>query len=138
MTGTRTMLITRIGSAVGLAVSGYLHAELYLQGGYRFIPNIGTLFLLQASASFAVALLLVLGGPAVMLRLAVAGLAAGALGGFVLSRTVGVLGFTEHGLQPAPQSLISIVAEIGTLILLATPVLLYVGRRWQPAATGRR
>lgn len=138
LSGTPTMLITRIGAAVGLAVSGYIHAQLYATGGYQYIPNVGILFLLEASASFAVALLLLLGGPAVMLRLAAAALAAGALGGLVLSHTVGVLGFTEDGLRPAPQSLLSIIAETATLLLLALPPLSYLPPRRRRAATPPR
>jgi uncharacterized membrane protein YedE/YeeE len=72
---------------------------------------------LQASGSLAVALLLPLTS-AMMLRLAAA-LAAGALVGFILSRTIGILGFVEYGLQPAPQAMISVLVEIATLGLLA-------------------
>jgi hypothetical protein len=110
-------LLLRLAVAAGLAVSGYIHAELYVHG-YRVIPWIGPAFLLQASGSFAVAALLVLAGP-VILRLGAAALAIGALAGFLLSRTVGIFGFTETGLQPAPQALISIIAETATLGLLA-------------------
>ena len=106
----------RIASAATLAVSGYIHAQLYVTG-YRFIHVVGVLFLLQASASFAVAALVLVGGP-VLLRLAAAGAAAGALGGFAASRTVGVFGFTERGWQPSPQSLISVLVEVATLLLL--------------------
>jgi len=123
--------VLRIGTAVCLATSGYVHAELYVHG-YRTIPGIGPAFLLQASGSIAVALLLLIGAP-LILRLAAAALTAGALGGFVLSRTVGVFGFVEHGLQPAPQALISLLVEIATLGLLAIPLLprapLWGGRR---------
>ena len=107
----------RVASAATLSVSGYIHAQLYVTG-YRFIHVVGVLFLLQASASFAVAALVLVGGP-VLLRLAAAGAAAGALGGFAASRTVGVFGFTERGWQPSPQSLISVLVEVATLLLLA-------------------
>jgi len=50
-------------------------------------------------------------------------LAAGALVGFIASRTIGVLGFVEYGLLPAPQALISVLVEIGALALLAVPFL---------------
>ncbi|MFD8396705.1 hypothetical protein ACFV2N_48130, partial [Streptomyces sp. NPDC059680] len=80
---------------------------------------IGPLFLLQASASFALAALLLIGTPPPLLRAAEAGVALGALGGFTASRTVGVFGFTERGLQPAPQAVLSLLAETGTLLLLA-------------------
>ncbi|MEV5011615.1 MULTISPECIES: hypothetical protein [unclassified Streptomyces] len=114
----------RIAIAATLAGSGYIHARLYVDE-YRFIPVVGPLFLLQASVSFAVAALLLIGMPP-LLKLAAAGVALGALGGFAASRTVGVFGFTEHGLQPAPQALLSILAETGTLLLLAI---------WQAIAT---
>jgi hypothetical protein len=119
-------LVLRLAVAAGLAVSGYVHAELYIHG-YRVIPWVGPAFLLQASGSFAVAALLILSGP-VILRLGAAALAIGALAGFLLSRTVGIFGFTETGLQPAPQALISILAEVATLGLLAVPLLRRLGR----------
>ncbi|MGH3831655.1 MAG: hypothetical protein ACRDRS_14610 [Pseudonocardiaceae bacterium] len=110
--------LSRVGAAGCLAASGIIHAQLYVQG-YRVIPGVGPAFLLQASGSLAVALLLLL-TPAAIPRLAAAGLAAGALGGFVLSRTIGIFGFIEYGLQPAPQALISVIVELATLGLLAT------------------
>jgi hypothetical protein len=117
---------TRITIAATLAVSGYIHAQLYITG-YRYIHVIGVMFLIQAGASFALALLLPFGGP-LTLRIAAAGAAAGALAGFAASRTIGAFGFTERGLQPSPQSLISILAEAATLLLLI-PTLLHVLRR---------
>ncbi|MFF3517453.1 hypothetical protein [Streptomyces sp. NPDC002573] len=113
-------LALRWATAATLAAGGYIHAQLYVDE-YRFIPIIGPLFLLQASASFALAtLLLMMGTPPLLFRAAAAGVALGALGGFTASRTVGVFGFTERGLQPAPQAALSLVAETGTLLLLAT------------------
>ncbi|CAM5444925.1 hypothetical protein SCANM63S_01284 [Streptomyces canarius] len=38
----------RTATAATLAAGGYLHAQLYVDG-YRFIPVIGPLFLLQAA-----------------------------------------------------------------------------------------
>ncbi|MFF8950051.1 hypothetical protein ACF09I_14875 [Streptomyces sp. NPDC014940] len=105
-------------TAATLAAGGYVHAQLYVDE-YRFIHIIGPLFLLQASASFALAALLLLGTPPLLLRAAAAGVALGVLGGFTASRTVGVFGFTERGLQPAPQAILSLLAETGTLLLLA-------------------
>jgi hypothetical protein len=113
-------LLTRLGAAGCLAISGVLHAQLYLHG-YRMLPGVGPAFLLQASGALAVALLLALNTTAV-LRLAAAGLAAGALVAFIASRTVGVFGFVEYGLQPEPQALISILVEAAALVLLAAPL----------------
>lgn len=112
------LLLTRLGAASCLAISGIIHAQLYLHG-YRMLPGVGPAFLLQASGAFAVALLLAL-NTTVVLRLAAAGLAAGALAGFIASRTIGVFGFVEDGFQPAPQALISILVEAAALGLLAT------------------
>ena len=112
--------LARIAAAGCLAASGLLHAQLYLHG-YRTIPGIGPAFLLQASGSLAVALLLTLNST-IVLRLAAAALAAGALR-FIASRTIGVAGFVEYGLQPAPQALISLLVETAALALLAVPLL---------------
>jgi hypothetical protein len=118
---TRTDRLTHAATAATLATSGAIHAQLYLSG-YRSIPVIGTLFLLQASASLALAVLLLAGTllrPPALLYLAAAATAAGALAGFAASRTTGIFGFTERGLQPAPQSLLTLLAEAATLALLA-------------------
>jgi hypothetical protein len=121
MTTTPPLLLARVGAAGCLATSGVIHAELYLHG-YRTIPGIGPAFLLQASAAFAVSLLLLL-TPTVIPRLIAAAVTLGALGGFAASRTIGVFGFIEYGLQPAPQALISVLIELAALGLLARPLL---------------
>lgn len=123
---TVVRLAVRLTTAASLAAVGYLHALLY-RDGYRAVPTIGTSFLLLASASFAVAVLVAVGAP-VLIRLLAVGLASGALAGFVLSRTVGIAGFVERGLQPAPQALESLAAETLT-VLLATAGLALDDRR---------
>lgn len=87
MTSTGTAL--RIGIAGSLAISAAIHAYLYIHG-YQHVPTIGTAFLIQASVSFAVALLVLTGGPA-WLYWTAAIVAGGALLAFVSSRTVGLL-----------------------------------------------
>jgi len=126
----------RLAVAVTVAASGYVHAKLYVDG-YRFIPHIGPMFLLQAAASFALATLLLFGGP-LLVRLAAAGTALGALGGFVLSRTVGILGFTERGFQPHPEALLSVLSELATLGLLAAWWLYMLRHRAAAAAVHDR
>jgi hypothetical protein len=106
-------ITTRIGIAATLAASGISHAYLYIHG-YRHIPTIGTAFLVQASLSFALAALILAGGPA-WLRWAGAMLAGGSLVAFGLSRTVGLFGFSEQGWQPSPHAAISVVAEVLTV-----------------------
>jgi hypothetical protein len=118
-------VLSRIGIAVAVAISGVSHAYLYIHG-YRHIPTIGTAFLVQASVSFAVAALILVGGPA-WLRWLGAMLAGGSLVAFALSRTVGLFGFSEQGWQPSPHAAVDVVAELLTVGLFA--VYLVEGRR---------
>jgi hypothetical protein len=118
-------LITRIGIAVALTVSGISHAYLYIHG-YRHIPTIGAAFIVQASVSFAVAALILAGGPA-WLRWIGAMLAGGSLVAFALSRTIGLFGFSEQGWQPSPHAAVDVIAELLTVGLFA--VYLVEGRR---------
>jgi hypothetical protein len=130
-------ILSRLGIAAGLALTGYLHADLYVHG-YRALHVIGPSFLWLAGASFALAALFLVAALLVvatavpepaLLRLAAFGLAAGALAGFVLSRTVGLFGFLERGLQPAPQALLSLVAESAVLLLAGGGLLVGVAAR---------
>jgi drug/metabolite transporter (DMT)-like permease len=114
------MIVLRLAMAVATAVSGVSHAYLYVHG-YHHIPMIGTAFVVQAGVSFALALLILLGGPW-WLRWAAAGLAGGALVAFALSRTVGLFGFSETGWQPSPHAAISVIAEVLTVGLWAVYV----------------
>jgi hypothetical protein len=126
--------LLRLGVAASLAVSAATHAYLYIHG-YQHIPIIGTSFLLQASACFAVALLIVVGGPG-WLSWAGAGMAGGSLVAFILSRTVGLFGFSERGWDPAPHAAISVVAEVLTVLLWAGAFVSW--RRLRPAWPARR
>jgi hypothetical protein len=122
------MKVIRAALAVALTVTGVSHTYLYLHG-YHHIPIIGTAFLAQASISFALALLILTGGPS-WLQWAAAALAGGSVAAFVLSRTVGLLGFSERGWQPYPHAVISVVAEILAVGLWAAYLL---GNRWPRA-----
>lgn len=114
---TLTDISLRMGVAASLVVGAASHAYLYVHG-YRHIPTIGTAFLLQASVSLALALLIFLGGPA-WLRWAGAAVAGGSLVAFVLSRTVGLFGFSERGWDPSPYAAVSVCAEVVTVLLCA-------------------
>ena len=120
------MIVIRLAMALAVATSGISHAYLYVHG-YQHIPMIGTAFLVQAGASFALALLIPIGGPW-WLRWAAAALAGGALVAFTLSRTVGLFGFSETGWQPSPHAAISVIAEVVTVGLWA----IYVVGLWRP------
>lgn len=116
MTFSATHLALRVGISLSLAVSGYVHAYLYVDS-YRHIPTIGTAFLLQASLSFALAVVILAGGPW-WLHAGAAALAIGALTAFALSRVTGVFGFTEIGWEP-PYGPLAVIAELLTLALCA-------------------
>ena len=82
-----------IAGAALLVASGSIHLDLYLTG-YRSIPTIGWLFLLQVIAAYVLAVAIGVTGH----RLAAAAGAAfalGTLGGYLLSLKVGLFGFTE-------------------------------------------
>jgi hypothetical protein len=121
-----------VGAAVVL-VSGYVHFRLYFLGGYRGIApeqfgglTISRAFAVNAIAGFLLAWVLVisvrvprLAGPA---ALAGALFAAGTLGAYLLSRSVGLLGFDEHtttteGAVAAVAEVLAIVALGGWLVL---------------------
>lgn len=114
-------LALRIAISASLAVSGVIHAYLYIHG-YRDIPAVGPAFLVQGSVFCALAVLILVGGPGWLQLVALIG-AGGSLVAFALSRTVGLLGFTETGWQPSPYALITVVAEVLTLLLVVTMAL---------------
>jgi len=105
--------VLRIGFAATLFISGISHAYLYVHG-YQYIPTIGAAFVAQAGISFALAVLILAGGPG-WLRWAGALVAGGAVVAFALSRTVGLFGFSERGWQPTPHAAVSVAAELLTV-----------------------
>jgi hypothetical protein len=111
----------RGGISLTLAISGLIHADLYVHG-YRYVSTIGPAFLLQGSVFVALAILIALGGPR-WLQWAGGLAAAGSLVAFALSRTVGIAGFVEHGWAPAPQAALSVIAEVLTVVLCTVSVL---------------
>jgi hypothetical protein len=123
--------LLRIGLALSLAVSATSHSYLYIHG-YHYIPTIGAAFLIQASVSFALALLILVGGPG-WLSWAAAAVAGGSLVAFGLSRTIGLFGFAERGWEPSPHAAISVSAEALTVLLWAGAL---VG--WRRPSAGQR
>jgi predicted lipoprotein with Yx(FWY)xxD motif len=96
--GWPTIILRVAGSGLLIATAA-IHLDLYLTG-YRTIPTIGWLFLLQVIAAFALALA-VLAIPSrfvTLSRLAAgagAGFARATLGGYLLSVWTGLFGFKE-------------------------------------------
>jgi predicted lipoprotein with Yx(FWY)xxD motif len=92
-------VILRVAGGGLLLATGAIHLDLYLTG-YRAIPTIGWLFLLQVIAAFAlgVAVLAIPGRLVIAGRLAAAagaGFALATLGGYLLTVWIGLFGFKE-------------------------------------------
>ncbi len=83
----------RVAGAALLAATGGIHLDLYLTG-YRSVPTIGWLFLLQVIAAFALALAVLVSGSR-LAAAAGAGFALATLGGYLLSVWIGLFGFKE-------------------------------------------
>ena len=83
----------RLTGAAALLASGGIHLDLYITG-YHAIPTIGPLFLVQTISALALGLGVAIRSDEI---LAAGGalLAIGTLGGYVVSRAVGMFGFHE-------------------------------------------
>jgi predicted lipoprotein with Yx(FWY)xxD motif len=124
-----------VGAAL-LVASGAIHLDLYLTG-YRSIPTIGTLFLLQVIAAFALAVAIPVTG-SWLAAAAGALFAISTLGGYLLSLWVGLFGFTEVRTTAGIVAGIIDVAAFATLALAAAPGLpasLNLGRWLLPAVS---
>ena len=86
-------LILRVAGAGLLIAAGAIHLDLYLTG-YRTIPTIGWLFLLQVIAAFGLGVAVLVTGSR-LAAAAGAGFALATLAGYLLSIWVGLFGFTE-------------------------------------------
>jgi hypothetical protein len=126
-------LALQVAISASVAVSGVVHAYLYAHG-YRDIPTVGPAFLLQGSVFCALALLILVGGPA-WLQLAAAAGAAGSLVAFALSRTVGLFGFIETGWAPSPYAVLSVVAEALTVLLVGAAFMRQRARSSDPSVS---
>jgi len=82
-----------IAGAAFLVASGAIHLDLYLTG-YRSIPTIGWLFLIQVISAFGLAAAILMTRHP-LAAAAGAAFALGTLGGYLLSLKVGLFGFTE-------------------------------------------
>ncbi len=117
--GQNLRLASRVAGAGLLAATAAMHLDLYLTG-YRSIPTIGWLFLLQVIAGFglAVAVLVV---PARLIAAAGAGFALSTLGGYLLSVWFGLFGFTE---VRTTAGIVAGVIEVAAFAVLGTLALL--------------
>jgi predicted lipoprotein with Yx(FWY)xxD motif len=122
--GRRTGLL-RVAGAGLLIATAAIHLDLYLTG-YRTIPTIGWLFLLQLIAAFGlgVTVLVIPGRLVVPGRLAAAagaGFALATLGGYLLSVWIGLFGFKEVLTTAGIIAGVIEVAAFAVLAVLARP-----------------
>ena len=120
---TARPLLLLVG-ALAVLVIGYVHYSLYFKSGYRGIApeSFAGLTISRAFAFNAVAGLLIAWALAVSLRVprlatpaarAGVGFAAATLGAYVLTRTVGLLGFQDD--QRVTEAIVAAVAELVAL-----------------------
>ena len=89
----RARLALRLAGGGLLIATGAIHLDLYLTG-YRSIPTIGWLFLLQVIVAFGLGVAVLATG-AWLAAAAGAGFALATLGGYLLSLWIGLFGFKE-------------------------------------------
>src|SRR5215471_9509231 len=111
----RVQLGLRVVGAGLLAATGAIHLDLYTNGGFRHIPTIGWLFLLQVIAAFALAVLQLVPGGRLMAALG-AGFAVATLGGYLLSIWFGLFGFHE---VRTTAGIVAGLIEVATFAVLA-------------------
>ncbi|HUK68576.1 MAG TPA: hypothetical protein VLW50_07470 [Streptosporangiaceae bacterium] len=104
----------RLAGAGLLGATGAIHLDLYLTG-YRSIPTIGVLFLLQVVAAFVLAAAVLVTGNR-LAAAAGAGFALSTLGGYLLSVWVGLFGFKE---VRTTAGIVAGVAEVAAFAALA-------------------
>ncbi len=117
----------RIAGAGLLAATGAIHLDLYLTG-YRSIPVIGWLFLLQVIAAFGLAAAVLASGSR-LAAAAGAGFAISTLGGYLLSVWIGLFGFKEIR---TTAGIVAGLIEVAAFAVLAVLALSPAGQR-QPA-----
>jgi len=89
----RARLALRLAGGGLLVATGAIHLDLYLTG-YRSIPTIGWLFLLQVIAAFGLGVAVLATGRW-LAAAAGAGFALATMGGYLLSLWIGLFGFKE-------------------------------------------
>src|SRR5712691_12555080 len=111
----RTRLALRLAGGGLLMAAGAIHLDLYLTG-YRSIPTIGWLFLLQVIAAFGLAAAVLLSGSR-LAAAAGAGFALSTIGGYILSVWIGLFGFKE---VRTTAGIVAGVIEVAAFAALAT------------------
>jgi predicted lipoprotein with Yx(FWY)xxD motif len=121
-------LVLRVIGAGLLVATAAIHLDLYLTG-YRTIPTIGWLFLLQVISAFGLGAIVLVSDNR-LASAAGAGFALATLGGYLLSLRIGLFGFRE---VRTAAGIVAAVIEVATFSALAA-VVLYPRAQHQPAA----
>jgi predicted lipoprotein with Yx(FWY)xxD motif len=124
-------LILRIVGAGLLIATAAIHLDLYVTG-YRTIPTIGWLFLLQVIVAFLLGFV-VLGTGSRLVAAAGAGFAVATLGGYLLTLWIGLFGFREVRTSVGIEA--AIVEIVGFAVLAALALDPAVQRRPAVATT---
>ncbi len=122
-----------IAGAALLVASGSIHLDLYLTG-YRSIPTIGWLFLLQVISAYVLALAIAVTRHGLAIASGAA-FALGTLGGYLLSLKVGLFGFTEVRTTAGIAAAIIDVATFAVLAPTGLALAVDARRRTASAAT---
>src|SRR5258708_28461505 len=125
-------LVLRMGGATLLAAAGAIHLDLYLTG-YRSIPAIGWLFLLQTITAFGLAILIAV-SRTWLASAAGAIFALSTLGGYLLSVWIGLFGFRE---VRTTAGIVAGVIEVAAFAALAGASLASVQRAGPASPAGR-
>jgi predicted lipoprotein with Yx(FWY)xxD motif len=110
---TGKWLVVRVIGAVLLVATGAIHLDLYLTG-YRTIPTIGWLFLLQVITAFGLAGMILLTRSRLVSAMG-AGFSVSTLGGYLVSLGIGLFGFREVRTADGLLAGLIEVAAIGAL-----------------------
>jgi hypothetical protein len=113
-----------------LVWSAYIHVRLWKSDGYRHIPTIGTLFILQSSAGMVIGVAVV-AVRRVWVAVLGAGFALSTMAGFLLTVEVGLFGFQDTWSAPFAQQAFFI--EVAATVVLVVAGALCLMR---PADTG--
>jgi predicted lipoprotein with Yx(FWY)xxD motif len=134
-------IILRVAGSGLLIATAAIHLDLYLTG-YRTIPTIGWLFLLQVIAAFALGLAVLaipsrLVIPSRLAAAAGAGFALATLGGYLLSVWIGLFGFKEVRTTAGIAAGVVEVAAFAVLAALALAPVPQARAAKAPAAGGQ-
>lgn len=124
-------LMLRVAGAALLVAAGAIHLDLYLTG-YRSIPTIGWLFLLQTITAFGLAIAIVLSS-SWLVSAAGALFALSTLGGYLLSVWVGLFAFRE---VRTTAGIVAGAIEVTAFAVLAGASLTAMQRTAAPAWAG--